>query len=1069
MYLKQLLIAWGMLMLSQLVFGQDNPLIRFPSLNPDGTKIAFSYQGDIWTANIDGSLPKRITIHEAYEASPIWSPDGSKIAFSSDRFGNDDIFVINAEGGLPLRLTYHSTSDKPTAWRGNDEVIFETRRNFVQIEREREIHIVQATGGTPYRLLDALGFLAVPSPNGKLIAMVMGSCRVEREAYKGPANRDIWLFNTSNGKYTQLTTYEGQDVQAEWTDDNTLLILSAANGKYNILKQKINADATANGGSDVITNFTDDGIRHFDVSEDGSKIVFERQDGIFSLTLSDMAIEPIKVDVSADYRFDPVEHKTFSRNASEFEISPNEKYYAIVVRGEIFVGENDKEKSRTVRVTKSPYRDQDVTWLNDSTLLFTSDREGQYDLFMVKSSDPEETDIFKSLKHNITKITTSPEDESNPVISPNGKKIAYRKGRGILISADISPEGTITNSVTLQDGWATPSGVSWSPDSRWLAYSLDDLEFNEEIYIHAANGNSEPVNISMHPKSDGNPYWSADGSKLGFLSARNNGDVDVWFAWLKKEDWEKTKQDWEEFDGEEDKSKEKKKDDDKEKEDEVEPIQIDFEDIHYRLTQVTSMPGNEANLVISQDGEFFYFVNNRSGRQSFDAESDLHKIKWDGSELDKLTSKSTNPFGLKLGPKGKKLYALKSGGSLVSFDAESGKQEGLSFTAKMSINYDEERNQIFEEAWRSLNAGFYDPGFHGQNWDALKQKYKTWAMKASTQNDFRDLFNTMLGQLNASHMGMYGSDRAETQRERTGLLGVEIKPKNNGIEVVRVIPNSPADRTSSKLNTGDVITAVNGEPVSSTENFYLPFINTSNERVLLTLNGNKEVIIRPTTSLSTELYDEWVKDRKKLTETYSNGKLGYIHIRGMNWTSFEQFERELTAAGLGKEGIVIDVRFNGGGWTTDYLMAVLNVKQHAYTIPRGAAENLSAEHKKFKSYYPFGERLPLAAWTKPSIALCNQNSYSNAEIFSHAYKTLGIGKLVGVPTFGAVISTGGQGLIDGSYVRLPFRAWYVYATEKSMENIPATPDIIIENAPDSKANDVDEQLKKAVDTLLGDL
>lgn len=185
--------------------------------------------------------------------------------------------------------------------------------------------------------------------------------------------------------------------------------------------------------------------------------------------------------------------------------------------------------------------------------------------------------------------------------------------------------------------------------------------------------------------------------------------------------------------------------------------------------------------------------------------------------------------------------------------------------------------------------------------------------------------------------------------------------------------------------------------------------------------------------------------------------------------SFERFERELQASGMGKEGIVIDVRFNGGGWTTDYLMAVLNVRQHAYTIPRGAAENLQDEHKKFKNYYPFSERLPLSSWTKPSVAMCNESSYSNAEIFSHAYKTLDIGTLVGKPTFGAVISTGGQRLLDGSYVRMPFRAWYVKATEENMENGPAVPDVIVDNAPDSKANGEDPQLKKAVEVLLEQL
>lgn len=250
-------------------------------------------------------------------------------------------------------------------------------------------------------------------------------------------------------------------------------------------------------------------------------------------------------------------------------------------------------------------------------------------------------------------------------------------------------------------------------------------------------------------------------------------------------------------------------------------------------------------------------------------------------------------------------------------------------------------------------------------------------------------------------------------------------------------------------------------------------IDNSGKNVLLEVedkNGKKrDVIIRPSASLSEELYEDWVAQKKKLVDEYSGGKLGYLHIRGMSMPSFERFERELTARGYGKDGIVIDVRYNGGGWTTDYLMTILNYKQHAYTIPRGAAKELETEHQNFRQYYPLGERLPFAAWTKPSIALCNQNSYSNAEIFSHAYKYLEIGKLVGVPTFGAVISTGGKILMDGSLVRLPGRGWFALETEKNMDFVPAVPDIIIFNSPDSKSKGIDEQLKRAVVELLSDI
>ena len=266
---------------------------------------------------------------------------------------------------------------------------------------------------------------------------------------------------------------------------------------------------------------------------------------------------------------------------------------------------------------------------------------------------------------------------------------------------------------------------------------------------------------------------------------------------------------------------------------------------------------------------------------------------------------------------------------------------------------------------------------------------------------------------------------------------------------------------------------MNGESVGGNVNFYSKFVNTADERVLLDVTSSegktRQVVIRPVNNIRDLLYNEWVNDRKKLTEKYSNGRIGYIHIKAMGWPSFEEFERELAATGYGKDAIVVDVRYNGGGWTTDFLMTVLNYKQHAYTIPRGAADNLAKDHQKFAGYYPLGERLPYSAWIKPSIAMCNEDSYSNAEIFSHAYKTLGIGKLVGKPTFGAVISTGGRRMVDGTWVRLPFRGWYVKKTNNDMEDEPATPDFIVENSPDYRAKGVDEQLKKAVDELMKEL
>ncbi len=1068
-FLLKLATLLLMIIATNLQAQVEDPFVRFPALSPDGTELAFEYQGDIWKVAAEGGLAYRLTVHEGYDAWPQWSPDGSEIAFSGRRYGHTDVFVTGKNGGFPKRLTHHSAGDNVSGWTPDGNILFTTRRTFAQVEREHEIYKISPDGGTPYRIMDAVGYMPEWSPDKKFIAFVMGSCKIEREDYRGPANKDLWLFDTESGRYIQLTNFDGNEFMPHWAGNNTIYYISPKSGKYNIHKLTIDGEGRVSA-DEQITTYTDDGPRYFSISRNGQKLAFERQTSIYLMDLPEGKPRKADIKISADYVFDPVEYETFTGKISEYAVSPNGKYSAFVVRGEIFVTENN-DKSKTVSISDSPWRDRDVAWFNDTTLLFTSDREGQYEMYLAMSSDDKEPDLFKTLKRKLVRITNTPEEEMNPVVSPDGKKIVYQKGHGKMVVAELSDKYKLTGEVVLQEGWDTPSGVTWSPDSRWLAYSLGDLDGNEEIFIQPVDKSHKPVNVSMHPRGDYSPFWSKDGSKLGFISIRNNGDADIWFAWLKKSDWEKTREDWEELIDEQDEKTEKGEKGKKDKEDKAEPILIDLERIHERLVQVTALPGNESDLLISHDGETFYFVSNRNSRQSFRADNDLYSVKWNGRDLKQLTKNNARPYGVKLSPGGKKLFMLRSGGKLYSMPVKSEKMEPVPFAANMRIDYETEQEQIFEEAWRSLDQRFYDPDFHGKDWDALKKKYKPWAMKASTYYDFRDITNFMLGELNASHMDLRGGrGRYETESERTGRPGIEVKPVKNGVMITDIVMNGPADKEASKLYEGEIIRMVNGEQITASVNFWKTLTNTAGKQILLEVENTggdiREVVIRPATSIGGEIYNDWVEARKKLTEAYSGGRLGYIHIQGMNWPSFERFERELAASGAGKEGIVIDVRYNGGGWTTDYLMTVLNVDQHAYCVPRGAAEDLSKQHEQFKDHYPFGERLPFSAWTRPSIALCNANSYSNAEIFSHAYKTLGLGTLVGIPTFGAVISTGANGLLDGSYVRLPSRAWYVKTTGENMENGPAVPDIILDNPPDSKANNRDEQLKRAVDELL---
>jgi tricorn protease len=1046
------------LFLSLQLFAEQSPFVRYPALNSNGSQLAFSYQGDIWSVPTSGGNAVRLTLHEAYDGFPFWSNNDEQIAFSSKRFGNYDLFLMSANGGFPKRLTYHSADDIITDFTADDELLFSTGRLFSQVEWDSEIESVNANGGTPQRVLDAVGNMAVKSPNGKLIAFAHGWGRLTREKYNGSADNEIWIYNIETKKFNQITDNKNHDIYPQWANDNTLYFISARTGKYNIFK--VGIDEAGNGTGDVsqITKFKNQGTNYFSISNDATTIAMSRGTDIYTLKIGSGDPQKVNIEIASDYRFDPVISKTLDK-ISEYSVSPNGKYTSFIARGEIFITANDKEKSLTFNLTKNPNRDQNVAWINDTTLVFASDRENQYELYSLVSSDAKESNLFKSMKYEFKRLTNSDEDEANPIVSPDLKKMVYQIGRGKLVVADVSANGELSNEIVLLDGWATPEGISWSPDSKWIAYSISDLEFNDEIFIHPVDNSIKPVNVSMHPRGDYSPAWSKDGSKLGFISMRSNTDFDIWFAWLNKADWDKTKEDWE---NSEEPKKDKKKDKDST---EAKPIKIDVEKIHERLVRVTSLQGNETNFLFSKDGGTIYFT----AKSLTDKETDLFSIKYDGTKIKEITSGGKSPKALSMDTDAKYIYFTKKG-KLAHLDIKSGKYESLPFKAKMEINFAKERNQIFEESWRALRDGFYDPNFHNNDWDKLRDKYKPMCMKASTQKDFQDMYNLMLGELNASHMGMrYANDRTDLQKEKTGLLGVEIKAVGNGVKVIRVVPNSPADREQSKLMVGDIITSIDGVELGNEINFYSLIANSVNDNVLLNIDRNgddEEIVIRPTSSLKKELYDEWVDNNRKLVDKWSNGKLGYLHIQAMGWSSFERFEREFTAVAAGKDAIVIDVRFNGGGWTTDYLMTVLNYKQHAYTIPRGAAKNLDKEKTKFRNYYPIGERLPYSAWTKPSIAVCNQNSYSNAEIFSHAYKNLKIGTLVGVPTFGAVISTGSKSLIDGSTVRMPFRGWYVKADDTNMDFVPAVPDIIVHNSPDAKITGNDNQLKRAVEELL---
>jgi len=578
----------------------QNTLIREPSISPDASQMAFSFHGDIWVYNFSNNQSKRITIHQAYESNPIWNAKGNQLAFTSNRRGSTNIFTTDVNGGIPTQLTYFPTTDTPSQWNSNGDILFNSNRMYKGPEWDPAMYSVNEKGETPQRLLAALGSQPTISPNGNFIAFVKGACRISREDYSGPAQRDVWIYNLKTKQYHQITTSNKNDHTPLWDANNNLYYVGAESGRYNIYKTAINANGTASRKAQRLTKLNRDGVWSYSVSNNGT-IVYNSEVNVYKL--QNGSTQKLNLNIATDNRFELEETKTVSNGIGGLSVSPNGKLIALSINGEIFVKENNKDKTSTNNVSNHFFRDDNPFWIDDNTLGFLSDRDGQNELYKVVSMD-EKVDLSRSLKTKVTKLTKSKIDVFEPLLSPDRKKVSYRIGRGQLVIADVI-DGAISNIKSYSDTWAAAEGVSWSPDSKYIAYSQEDLNFDSEVYIQSVANPTIKMNVSMHPRSDVGPVWSPDGKKLSFVSNRagDRGGInfDTWMVWLQKSDWEKSRTDFKEGDYYQPKTDPKAK---KEKNEVV--VTIDEERIFDRLGQVKSWAGNEFGAMFSADSESIY-------------------------------------------------------------------------------------------------------------------------------------------------------------------------------------------------------------------------------------------------------------------------------------------------------------------------------------------------------------------------------------------------------------------------------------------------------------------------------
>lgn len=1161
------------------------------ALSPDGKSLAFTWAGDIWSAASEGGVAKRLTVHPAEDADACWSPDGHLLAFSSNRNGADNVYSMTAEGGSVTRVTFGDRPETPSGWSPDGEMIYYHARKDGEVPFEPRMYRVPAAGGQAWRMLECVGSCARVSPNGKHMVFTRGWSPFARTGYRGPANHDAWTYEFATGRFSQLTNFKGSDLYPVWSADSAgVYVLSdrpgrAVDGAWTDARAVHNVWFVPLDGGEArqVTFASGERVRDFSVSGDGRRLAYTQWDKIFVVDLSrageaGQSLREIHIEAGDDSSLKPAELRTFSRDADEIEPSPDGKEIALVVRGEIFVIRTEPEKP-TRRVTNGPARDRDVTWSPDGkALFFVSDREGQEDIYRATSAENPAKALADSLRFKIERVTDNPQIERSPSVAPDGKTLAFSRNRGDLMLRDLKSG----SERRLFESWNQPQ-FRWSPDSKWLLYAIEDEEFNADVWIAAADGSGEAVNISQHPDNDVNPQWSADGQIVAFSSKRQSHDSDLFFVFLSPDLHEKSTVDLNAYfekaaekckkrkplgecvasavialgtqpssaptsqstttaapasspssaptsrpawldvtraalrellkeDDNKDKSKDKSKGDKNEKPDKAEKEETyawDLKTAYRRLRAVSPLPQDQSNFALSPDGATIAFTSGHEGTPA------LFGVKWNGEDRKKWISSAVG--GLQWPLDGQRLFYLKAGVPGSCKDG-GGDAKDHAFSARIQIDYAAEIAQKFEDAARTFALRFYHPTMKGIDWPARVGKFRALATRVRSNREFNQIFDFLQGELNASHLGISGPPGGGAGNESVGYLGVDFDPTYTGpgLRVLHVLKNSPADRVESRLYRGDILLKINGIALSGTTSIEKALLNTVSEQTIVEYTPSPtrpasqpvsqpasgpapqtstqaatkavsqpasppssdpksnaqdpipvgdgasrtaELVIRPISSAAfTQLrYQEWVDANAAYVAEKSGSRVAYTHISGMAEPQFHVFERDLYAVAHKKDGLIIDVRNNGGGWTADWVLAVLNVRRHAYTQARGGPAG-----------YP-QDRLIFYSWTKPATMMCNQYSYSNAEIISHAFKNLKRGPLVGMQTFGAVISTGAFQLIDGTNIRMPFRGWYTIPGDKDMEDEGARPDLLILESPDDEHHGRRPQLDAAIRATLEQL
>ncbi len=1065
---------------------QSNPMwLRYPAISPDGKTIAFGYKGDIYRVDANGGVAIPLTIHEAHDMMPVWSHDGKSIAFASDRHGNFDVFIMPATGGNPTRLTYHSSPDYPADFSiGNQQVLFTSSRNipeknirFYSPRLFQNLYSVSAKGGRPF-LISSAGFENAHY-NSKGTQIVFQDRKGYEDAWRkhhtSSVTRDIWLMDIKANTYRKMSGFEGEDREPVFSnDDQYVYYLSEKNGTQNIYKTPV-LNKTS---EQTLTSFKTHPVRHLSVSNDNT-LCFTYDGEIYSMKEGAPA-KKVDIQVYNDGRAGVEKNVTINGNVTQFELSPNGKEIAFVTRGEIFV--TSAEGGQTKRITNTPQQERMVQWSPDGrSLVYAAERNDNWDIYKASISRKEEPYFYASTVLTEEPLIATPAEEYQPKFSPDGKEIAFVAERNILKVYNLASKHTRTllpegRNYSYSDGdW----DFNWSPDSKWMI--TDDSEgawFSGNAALIKADGSGEIQHPIKSGFGQGNPKWALDGKAMVWASAKEgrkslalqgSREVDIYAGFfdqaqydrynLSKEDFALLKEKEEKEKQEKDKSSDttaggKKKETSKENMAEKKSWMPNLEDFENRVTRLTINSSSISDYVINNDGSKIYYL------ASFEKGFDLWVTEPRTRETKILAKLGGSPSGIEMSKDGKTLFVTNNG-ALVKVD-ETGKVSPIAINGEMILNAAEERKYIYDHAWRQVQKKFYDPKLHGLDWKMLKEEYARFLPHISNNYDFQELLSELLGELNASHTGGRYAPPMQNP-DATAALGLlyDETYSGKGIKVTEVIAGGPFDKSTSKLKTGFVIEKIDGEEITN-EVDWNKFLNRkASKNTLVSMydpatNSRFEEVVKPI-SFGEEaalMYKRWIKKMDAMVNKLSDGKVGYVHVQGMNDGSYRNTFDAVMGKNFDKEALIVDTRFNGGGWLHDDLATFLSGKRYLDFAPQG---------NRLKDGEPMGR------WSKHSVVLMSESNYSDAYIFPYVYKQNGIGKLIGMPVPGTGTAVWWETQIDPSMVfGIPMVAT-IGKENRPTENLQLEPDIRVPLNYEDFLNGRDTQIEAAVKEMLAQL